>query len=102
VVVAAPEWPPSVISTVSDGPSVRFEPITWPKFCSKVPVPLMVCGVVKLTKLSPLIDSVPAIVVAAVLIVCVTVLPLAKSSTAPAAMVREPLWVSAPPLPNCS
>ena len=102
VVVAVPEWPPSVMLKASVGPSVRFAPVTWPKFCKKVPVPPMVCAWVKLTKLSPLICSVPAMVVPAVLMVWVTVPLLAKSRIAPLATLIVPLCVSAPPVPNCN
>ena len=102
VVVAAPEWPPSVMLKVRAGPSVRFAPVTWPKFCWKVPVPPMVCAWVKLTKLSLVIDSVPAMVVAAVPMVWVTRPLLAKSRIAPLATLTVPLCVSAPPVPKCN
>ena len=96
VVVAAPDCPPSPMVTASEGASVRFDPVIWPKSCAKVPLPPIVFGTVKLTTLSPLIRSVPAIVVVAVLNVCVVVPAAARLSVAPLSIVTVPLCASAP------
>ena len=64
--------------------------MTWPWVCWQVPVPPMVCGAVKFRKLLALISSVPAMLVAVVLMVWVTASVPPKSSTAPLSMASAP------------